>query len=154
MKARTQIVLLLALGLSLGLSALGRKPAKTLDQLKAEADGAKGGHQARLCANLALLLVDVAAEQFAQNEPDKGHATVRELVEYAAKARDRALSARSKMKEVEIQLRETQRHLEILKRTLPADDRPPLDAAEKKISDYRQQILDEMFGSKTKGEQK
>lgn len=152
MKARIHFVVLLMVSLSL--AALERKPGKPLEQLKAEADAARGGRQARLCSELALLMVDSATEQFAQGDIAKGQATVQEIVGYAGKARDGVLSSRSKMKEVEIRLRETQRHLENLKRTLTADDRPPLDAAEKKISDYRQEILDAMFGVKKKKEDK
>jgi hypothetical protein len=51
---------------------------------------------------------------------------------------------------VEIHLRETQRQLENLRHTLAADDRPPLEEAEKEISDFRQDMLNAMFGSPRK----
>ena len=60
------------------------------------------------------------------------------------------MHSHGKMKETEIILRETQRRVEAVKRTLAAEDRPPLDQVEKKIEQYRQDLLDEMFGSKKK----
>jgi hypothetical protein len=41
--------------------------------------------------------------------------------------------------------RKTQRHLESLKHTLAAEDRPAVDAVEKKLADMRQELLDSMF---------
>ncbi|MFI5104690.1 MAG: hypothetical protein ACHP79_07185 [Terriglobales bacterium] len=132
----------------LGLAAHAAQ--KTVEQIKSEAAAASGGQQARLYAELAQRLVDVAAEQFAQNDIAKGQATVQEILDYAAKAHDIALDTRSKMKEVEIHLRQTQRHLESLKRTLVTEDRPPLDAAEKTLAGYRQELMDAMFAPKKK----
>jgi len=57
-------------------------------------------------------------------------------------------------KEVEISLRKTQRHLEDVKHTLAAEDRPPVDAVEKKLADLRQELLDAMFAPKPKKEDK
>ena len=52
------------------------------------------------------------------------------------------------MKETEIHLREAQRRLADVKRTLAAEDRPPVDEVEKKIAAFRQGILDAMFAPK------
>jgi hypothetical protein len=152
MKARFPLVVLLLV--SVALYAVEHKSAKSVEQLKAEADAAHGGHQARLCAEVAMRLVDAAAEQFGRDEITQGQATIQQVVVYATKAHDASLASRSKQKEVEINLRETQRRLQNLKHTLAADDRPPLEAAEKTISDLRQEIQDEMFGVKKKKEEK
>ena len=125
---------------------------KTVDQLKQEAASANGGQQARLYSELAEHMVAQAAEHFSRNDPAQGQATVKELLEYAARAHDIALNTHSKMKEVEIHLRQTQRHLENLKRSLLADDRPPIDVAEKQLSAERQDLLDTMFAPKKKDE--
>lgn len=118
---------------------------KNLDQMKAEADKAEGGHQAKLCAELAQLLVPIADHQFTEGNVVEAQKTVQEILDYATKARDASIKSRSKMKETEITLRTTQRKLEALKRTLAADDRPPLDAVEKKLEQFRQDLLNEMF---------
>jgi hypothetical protein len=135
-------VLLLVLGAG---TSDGQKDAGTL---KAEAEKANGGQQAKLYAALADKLVDVADQQFTQGNSAQAEATVQEVLQYSSKARDIAISHRAKLKEVEILLRETQRHLENVKRTLAAEDRPPLDAVEKKLEALRQGLLDAMFAPK------
>src|SRR5215472_14499983 len=106
---------LILLSFILAASAAGQR---TLEQLKAAAENAKGGQQAKLYAELAEQLVDVADHQFNQGDSVGGQATVQEILQDAIKARDGAISTRDNRKEVEILLRQTQRHLENLKRTL------------------------------------
>ena len=132
----------------LGLASMAQRP--TIESLKAQAEGAQGGQQAKLCAELAEALVGVAAQQFEQSNSPQGLATVSEILGYATKARDAAVSSHSKMKETEIHLRNAQRKLEDLKRTLSADDRTPLDEAGKKLAQFRQDILSEMFAAPKK----
>ena len=121
---------------------------KTIDQLKAEAEKADSGQQARLYAEVAERLVEVADVQFTNGDAIHGHATVQEILQYAIKAHDRAISTRKKMKETEIHLRNTQRRMESLKRTLAAEDRPALEDVEKQLAQFRQDILDAMFAPK------
>lgn len=128
------------------LLASGLAPApKDLGKLKADAEKAKGGAQAKLYAELADRLVDVADGEFNQGDSSKGQTTVQEIMQDATKAHDVALASRDNRKEVEIYLRQTQRHLESVKQTLAAEDRPALDAAEKKLAQLRQDLLDSMF---------
>jgi hypothetical protein len=126
-------------------AAMQGKDQKTLDQMRAEAEKASGGHQAMLYAQLAERLVEEADQQFTQGESVKGQATVQEILNVATKARDGGVKSRRKLKETEIHLRETQRHLENVRRTLSADDRPEVEAVEKQLSDYRQDLLNAMF---------
>ena|SRR5258708_2500643 len=132
------------------LTALARSLVedKTIDQLKAEAEKADSGQQAKLYAEVAERLVEVADVQFTNGDAIHGHATIQEVLQYAIKAHDRAISTRKKMKETEIHLRNTQRRLESLKRTLAAEDRPALEAVEKQLAQFRQDILDAMFAPK------
>jgi hypothetical protein len=132
--------------LSLSFSALGEK--KTIDQLREEAEKSSGGHQAELYAELANRLVDVANEQFNAGDSVKGQSTVQDILADATRAHDVAVSSRKKLKQVEIRLRETQRQLENMRRTLAAVDRPPVEGVEKKLADYRQDILNVMFEPK------
>jgi polyhydroxyalkanoate synthesis regulator phasin len=127
-----------------------RAADKSIEAMKAEADKASGGHQAKLCSELAEHLVKVADQQFNQGNDDQGRATVQDILKYASKARDAAIQSHDSMKQTEIHLREAQRRLEWLKRTLSVDDRPPLDAVEKKIEQFRQDLLDAMFPPKKK----
>ena len=134
--------------LLLSLPAFGKE--KTLDQLKAEVEKSHGGHQAELYAELARRLVDVADQQFAAGDVAKGQETVQEILADATRAHDIAVNTHNKMKDVEIHLRETQRHLENVRRTLAADDRPPLETVEKKLAAFRQNLLNVMFAPRKK----
>ena len=137
---------LMALFVLFSFSAFAQQ--KTPEQLKAEAEHANGGHQGLLYAELAERLVNSADEQFSAGDSAKGQQTVKDVLDAATRARDAGVSSRKKMKEIEIHLRVTQRHLEDVKRTLAAEDRPPLDNVEKKLAQYRQDLLDAMFAPK------
>ncbi len=131
-------------------AAMHGKDQKTLDQLRAEAEKASGGHQAMLYAELADRLVDQADQQFTKGESVKGQATVQEILDVATRARDGGVRSRRKIKETEIHLRQTQRHLENVRRTLSAEDRPEVEAVEKQLADFRQELLNVMFSPKEK----
>ena len=103
-----------------------------------------------LYAQLAERLVEQADQQFTQGESVKGQATVQEILDVATKARDGGVSSRRKLKETEIHLRQTQRHLENVRRTLSAEDRPEVEAVEKKLADFRQELLNAMLSPKEK----
>ncbi len=145
------LVLLTLVVLALA-AAMHGKEQKSLDQLRAEAEKAGGGHQALLYAELADRLVDQAGQQFTQGESVKGQASVQEILSAATKARDGGVSSRRKLKETEIHLRQTQRHLENLRRTLSAEDRPEVEAVEKKLADFRQDLLNAMFSPRKEKE--
>jgi hypothetical protein len=141
----TRLLILFSLLMSLPPSAQNE-----LDKLKADAEKAQGGQQGKLYAQLAEKLVAVADQQFSSANSVQGLATVQEILQYATKAHDIALNARDDRKQVEILLRQTQRHLEDVKRTLAAEDRPALDDVEKKLAQFRQELLDSMFAPKKK----
>lgn len=117
---------------------------KTLEQLKAQADRADDD-QAKACAQFAERLVSVADKQFSDGESVKGQATVQEILEYATRAHDLVIKNRKKMKDTEIHLRRSRRALENMRRTLAAEDRPPVEAVEKKLEQFGQDILEAMF---------
>jgi hypothetical protein len=122
---------------------------KNLDQLKAEA-GRAGNDQAKVCAEVAERLVSVADKQFTDGQSVNGHATVQEILQYATRAHDLAIKTRKKMKETEIHLRRCRYALENMRRTLAAEDRPPVQAVEKKLEQFGEGILEAMFGSPKK----
>jgi hypothetical protein len=134
-----------------GLSAVAQR---NIEQMKGAAERASGGQQAKLYAELARELVSVADQQFTQGISKQAQATVQDVVQYASKARDVSIQSHGKIKDTEIILRETQRKLDALKRTLAVDDRPPVDAAQKKVEQFRQDLLDTMFAPKKKKEDK
>jgi hypothetical protein len=141
----TRLLILFTLLMSVPASAQNE-----LDKLKADAEKAQGGQQGKLYAQLADKLVAVADQQFSSGNSVQGQATVEDVLGYATKAHDVALRTRDDRKQVEILLRQTQRHLEDVKRTLAAEDRPALDEVEKKLAQFRQELLDSMFGARKK----
>ena len=138
MRKPFSILILLLLALS------AQAEEKTLDQLKAEAERADSG-QAKLCAEVAERLVSVANKQFTDGESVKGHATVQEILQYATRAHDLAIKTRKKMKETEIHLRRCRHALENMRRTLAAEDRPAVEAVEKKLEQLSEEVLEAMF---------
>lgn len=133
----------------LALTALASQ--RSLESLKDEADHAQGGHQAKLSSELADYLVGAADQQFTQGNNEQAQATIQDVLKYAQLARDAAVKSHDSLKQTEIKLRETLRRLESLKRTLALEDRPPVDAVQKKIEQFRQDLLDAMFPPKKKG---
>jgi hypothetical protein len=127
---------------------------KTIESLKGDAERATGGQQAKLCARVADALVGIAGQQFTDGNDQAAQATVQEILTYASRARDIAIKTHGKMKETEIVLRDTQRKLAGLKRTLGVDDRPPIEQVEKKIEQFRQDVLNEMFAPPKQKESK
>jgi hypothetical protein len=138
MLKRASILLLFALTLA----ALADE--KTIDQLKAEAER-PGNDQAKACAEVAERLVSVADKHFTDGESVKGQAIVQQVLEYASRARDLAIQNKKKMKETEIHLRRARRALENMRRTLAAEDRPPVETVEKKLEQFGEEILEAMF---------
>ncbi len=136
MRRTYPILVLLLLGAPLA--------AQTFDQLKAEADRA-GSNQAKASAEVAEQLVAVADKQFSEGRSVTGHQTVEEILKYATQARDLAIKNRKKMKETEIHLRRCRHALENMRRTLAAEDRPAVEAVEKKLEQFGEDILEAMF---------
>jgi hypothetical protein len=149
---RKALILLSILGLSLALGLSASAAQKTIEELRAKLDKANGGERAKIYAEIAELQVPVADDQFNKGNSVEGHKTVNDIVETAAKARELAISSRDQRKEVEIILRNTQRLLENMKRTLAQIDRPAIDEAEKQLGNFRQELLDSMFAPKKKKE--
>jgi len=121
-----------------------RLKTKRWTNSKAEAEKASEGQQAKLYAEIAEKLVEAADQQFTNGNAIAGHATIQELLQYATKSRDRAISTRKKMKEAEIILsqyattsgkpesarspRKTGRRSKTRKRSWPSSARNILDA--------------------------
>ena len=122
----------------------------TLEELKAKAAAASGGEQAILYARVAQEEVELADRHFIAGEVDQGHATVRETVAYAEKARDAARSSKKNIKQTEMVIGKTARRLSDIGKTLAIDDRPAVEQAVKELEHIQDQLLDAMFSEKKK----
>jgi glycerophosphoryl diester phosphodiesterase len=123
---------------------------KTVDQLIAEAGHSDAAQQGHLYAEIAQKLVAVADKQFTDSQSVKAHETVDQILEYATKSHDLVIQTRKRMKEAEKELRLCNRNLENMKRTLAAEDRPQVEAVQKKVEQLTEEVLEAMFSSPKK----
>src|ERR1019366_2707976 len=112
---------------------------ETLPELKARADAAHGGEQARLCLEYAHRLLEDANVLFTNGD-------VAEVVEYSRKAADAASTSGKHLKQTEIDLRKLSKRLHDIAATLAVEDRPPLLKAVDDIEQICADLLIRMFG--------
>src|SRR5437764_12249202 len=104
---KTQRLRFIPVLLMLAVSALAVQ--RNIEQMKAAAERASGGGQARQYAELAKYLVDVADQQFTQANIEQAQATIQEVLNYCLKAREASLKFNRKIKKREIILGEEKR---------------------------------------------
>lgn len=121
-----------------------------IEQLKAKAEQKGEADRARIYADIAHELVEVANSQFTNGDLDKGQASIKDAVTYAEKAATSAEEKGHKIKNAEITLRETARRIDEVRRTLDVDNQPPLKAAVDRLEQLRKQLLQRMFGDDKK----
>jgi hypothetical protein len=131
-------VLLLA-----GLALAGNE---SISELKARADAATGGEQAKLCLEYAHRQLTDADNLFNQGDIEKGQAEIREVVEYAQKATNAASASGKHLKETEIDLRKLAKRMHDIGETLDFEDRDPLRKAVDEIEQMRSDLMVRMWG--------
>jgi hypothetical protein len=117
-----------------------------LDTLKARAESARPQDQPHLFATVARREVNEADHFYTEGDIPNAKKAVGEVVHYAGRAADAAQSSGKHLKETEILLRQTARRLDDVGKTLNFDDRPDVTAAVKQVEEFRQKLLDRMFG--------
>lgn len=135
----TACLLLLA-----AITAAGSKDA-SLDELKARIPSAKPDEQVQLCLTVAERQLNSANELFRQNKPDEAQAAVRDVVTYAGQARDAAGITGHRLKAAEINVRKMSHKLYDIKRSLSAEDQPPVQAAIDELNKIDTDLLNKMF---------
>ncbi len=128
------------------LSSMALAATESLPKLKARADAAHGGEQAKLCLEYAHRLLEAANARFSNGDVDKGQGQVAEVVEYSRKAADAASTSGKHLKQTEIDLRKLSKRLHDIAETLSVEDRPPLKKAVNDIEQIRSDLLAKMFG--------
>lgn len=137
-RLQTLAVLLVLTGMALASS-------ESIADLKAKADAAHGGEQAKLCLEYAHRLLQEANDQFTKGDVDKAQAEIREIVEYAHKGADAATSSGKRQKQTEIALRELSKRMHDIGDTLAFEDRGPVRHAIEEIEQTRSDLLSKMF---------
>lgn len=117
-----------------------------IEQLKAHADTASGGEQAKLCLEYAHRMLEAANTQFTNGDVDKGQGEIQQVIDYALKAANAATGSGKRLKQTEIGLRELAKRMHDIQMTLSLDDRPPLGKGVDQIERARTELLTKMFG--------
>ncbi len=120
--------------------------AETAQQLKARADAAHGGEQAKLCLEYARLQLEDSNTLFTDGQVDKAQAEIREVVQYARKAADAASTSGKQLKESEIKLRKLGERMHDIAESLAFEDRPPVRQAVDQIEQIRSDLMVKMWG--------
>ena len=128
------------------LTSMALAATESLPDLKARADAAHGGEQAKLCLEYAHRLLEDANVLFTNGDVDKAQGEVAEVVEYSRKAADAASTSGKHLKQTEIDLRKLSNRLHDIAATLAVEDRPPLLKAVDDIEQIRADLLIRMFG--------
>lgn len=120
--------------------------AETAQQLKARADAAHGGEQAKLCLEYARLQLENSNALFTDGQVDKAQAEISEVVQYARKGADAASASGKQLKESEIKLRKLGERMHDIAESLAFEDRPPVRQAVDQIEQIRSDLMVKMWG--------
>jgi hypothetical protein len=128
------------------LTSLALAGNESASELKARADGAHGGEQAKLCMEYARRQLEDANALFTDGQVDKAQSEVQEVVDYARKGADAASSSGKQLKETEIKLRKVAERMHDVGESLAFEDRPPVRQAVDAIEQIRTDLLVRMWG--------
>jgi len=128
------------------LSSIPLPAVETLTSLKAKADSAHGGEQAKLCLEYARLQLETANGLFTDGQVDKAQVEIKEVVEYSRKGADAASSSSKQLKETEIRLRKLEERMHDIGESLAFEDRPPVHQAQDEIEQIRSDLMVKMWG--------
>lgn len=131
----------------LSLCLLASAKNENLPELKAKADAAHGGEQAKLCLQYAEAELEVADQLFTKGNVDQAQAAVSSVMDCVRKGAEAARSSGKRLKQTEIELRKVQKRMKEIGDSLDIDDRPPMQANVQEIEQLRTGLLDAMFGT-------
>ncbi len=125
-----------------------------LEALKARAESARLQDQAPLFAAIARREVIEADRFYTEGDITKAKQAVDDVVSYAGRATEAAQKSGKHLKDTEILLRQTERRLDDVRKTLNFEDRSYVEAAVKQVEKFRQKLLEQMFGLQSKESKK
>lgn len=114
--------------------------------LKARADNAHGGEEAKLCVEYAQAELEYANDLFTKGDVDQAQSAVSSVMEYVRKGTNAAKSSGKRLKQTEIELRKLQKRMKDIAESLNLDDRPPVLKSVDEIEQLRAGLLTAMFG--------
>ena len=132
--------------LLLALAGIVVAGTQTAEELKARADAAHGGEQAKLCLEYARLELESSNALFTDGQVDKAQSEIQEVVTYSRKGADAASSSGRQLKETEIKLRKMAERMHDIAETLAFEDRGPVRQAVEQIEQIRSDLMVRMWG--------
>ncbi len=120
--------------------------AEKPEQLKARADAAHGGEQAKLCLEYARIELENSNALFTDGQVDKAQAAIGEVVNYSSKGADAATASGKQLKETEIKLRKLAERMHDIGQSLAFEDRPLVKQAEDELQQIRSDLMVKMWG--------
>jgi len=135
-----------AASLMLLLSGILLSAAETPAALKARADAAHGGEQAKLCLEYARLELESSNALFTSGDVDKAQAGIAEVVAYAKKGANAASVSGKQLTQTEIKLRKLAERMHDIAETLAFEDRAPVRQAVDQIQQIRSDLMVRMWG--------
>jgi len=116
------------------------------EALKARADAAHGGEQAKLCLEYAKAELENSNALFTDGQVDKGQAAIGEVVNYSRKGADAATASGKQLKETEIKLRKLAERMHDIGESLAFEDRPLVKQAIDELEQIRSDLMVKMWG--------
>lgn len=120
---------------------------ESLPELKAKADAAHGGEQAKLCLQYAEAELEFANQLYTKGDVEQAQAAIASVMDCARKGADAARSSGKRLKQTEIELRRLEKRMKDIGDSLDVDDRPPVMDDVKEIEQLRNGLLEAMFGT-------
>lgn len=128
------------------LATLALRAAETPANLKARADAAHGGEEAKLCLEYARVQLEAANTLFNNGDAEHGQADIREVVDYARRGADAAVSSGKHLKDTEIKLRKLADRMHDIGESLAFEDRQPVRKAVEELQQIRSDLIVRMWG--------
>lgn len=136
--------LLLFICVLLAIPAFADKP-ESIESLKARAATARDKQQVELFTKIAERQLQEADKAYDDGNVQQAEAALNDVRDYGVKAAQVSAQTGKKMKHTEIALRKISTRLEVIRKTLSVDDRPPVVAALEKLEQARTELLNRMF---------
>lgn len=121
---------------------------QSVEALKAKVANAPDKDRVEISLHIAEQQLGNADTFYKQGRASEGQAAIDDVVAYSEKARDSAIAAKTRSKNVEIATRKMAAKLRDLKHALAYEDQAPVDQAILRLENIRTAMLQEMFSDK------
>ncbi len=132
------------------MSSLAVADKASVAELKARLANARPEDRGKICLEIAEQQVAAADKLYTDGKIEEAQAAVQDVVTYSQQAGEEVGKSGHRLKNTEISLRKMARRLTDIKHTLPSDNQPSVQTAIDTLEKIRTDLLNHMFGKKTK----